>query len=300
SSFTPFVTESLYQTLRKYMVSTQKDERSVHFLDFPTVREEYFDPDIERQVKRMQTIIELTRSLREKHQPSLKVPLKELLVFHPDQSFFDDVKPLQPYLESQLNVREVIFTTDEARTCVQYKATADWPTLGKKLRKDIGKVKAGLPKLTSEEVKAYETTGEIVVDGIPLTKGDLVVNRYVDLPEDGSYASNSDNDVVVLLDIRTYPELEAEGLAREFINRVQKLRKEAGLQATDNVAVYYDFEDGSGLDLLAAIVKHADTITKAIRAAPADVQKRPTEAVILIERRQEIGEVGFHLSLTRQ
>jgi isoleucyl-tRNA synthetase len=210
------------------------------------------------------------------------VPLKELIIFHPSKTFFADVKPLQPYLESQLNIREIVFTTDEERTCVRYKATADWPTLGKKLRKDIGKVKAGLPKLTSEEVKAYEQTGTVIVDGIQLEKGDLVVN------------------VVVLLDIRTYPELEAEGIAREFINRVQKLRKEAGLQATDDINVYYDFEVGTGLEVLAAIAKYADVVTKTIRSAPADVRKRPEDAVILIDRRQEIGDVGFHLSLTRR
>ncbi len=210
------------------------------------------------------------------------MPLKELIIFHPSKTFFADVKPLQPYLESQLNIREIVFTTDEERTCVRYKATADWPTLGKKLRKDIGKVKAGLPKLTSEEVKAYEQTGTVIVDGIQLEKGDLVVN------------------VVVLLDIRTYPELEAEGIAREFINRVQKLRKEAGLQATDDINVYYDFEVGTGLEVLAAIAKYADVVTKTIRSAPADVRKRPEDAVILIDRRQEIGDVGFHLSLTRR
>lgn len=228
------------------------------------------------------------------------MPLKELIIFHPSKTFFADVKPLQPYLESQLNIREIVFTTDEERTCVRYKATADWPTLGKKLRKDIGKVKAGLPKLTSEEVKAYEQTGTVIVDGIQLEKGDLVVNRYVELPEDGSFASNTDSDVVVLLDIRTYPELEAEGIAREFINRVQKLRKEAGLQATDDINVYYDFEVGTGLEVLAAIAKYADVVTKTIRSAPADVRKRPEDAVILIDRRQEIGDVGFHLSLTRR
>ncbi|KAG8790197.1 isoleucine--tRNA ligase, partial [Serendipita sp. 399] len=168
------------------------------------------------------------------------------------------------------------------------------------LRKDIGKVKAGLPKLTSEEVKSYAEKGEVTVDGILLTKGDLVVNRIVDLPEDGSFASNTDSDVVVLLDIRTYPELEAEGLAREFINRVQRLRKEAGLQATDDVDVFYQFEDGTGIEILAAIIKHAETITKAVRCAPADVQKRSPNAVVLIDRRQEIGETGFHLSLTRR
>jgi isoleucyl-tRNA synthetase len=73
SSFTPFITENLYQTLRRFLPPTNKDNRSIHFVDFPDVNEKYFDPEIERQVRRMQAIIELTRTLREKYQPSLKV-----------------------------------------------------------------------------------------------------------------------------------------------------------------------------------------------------------------------------------
>lgn len=63
----------MYQSLRKYLPATEKDTRSIHFVDFPQVNEDYFDPVIERKVSRMQSIIELTRYLREKYQPSLKV-----------------------------------------------------------------------------------------------------------------------------------------------------------------------------------------------------------------------------------
>jgi len=73
SSFTPFITENLYQTLRTFLPPSEKDNRSIHFVDFPAVNEKYFDPEIERQVRRMQAVIELTRTLREKYQPSLKV-----------------------------------------------------------------------------------------------------------------------------------------------------------------------------------------------------------------------------------
>lgn len=77
SSYTPFLTENLYQTLRKYIPEDPAagDTRSVHFLLFPEVKEEYFDEVIERQVKRMQTVIELTRNIREKNNLSLKVRL---------------------------------------------------------------------------------------------------------------------------------------------------------------------------------------------------------------------------------
>jgi isoleucyl-tRNA synthetase len=74
SSFTPFITESVYQALRSFMMESESEDlRSVHFLSFPNVKNEYFDATIQRQVQRMQTVIELTRAIREKLAVSLKV-----------------------------------------------------------------------------------------------------------------------------------------------------------------------------------------------------------------------------------
>ena len=145
-------------------------------------------------------------------------------------------------------MRVVTFTTDEALCGIKYKASADITVLGKKLRKDIGKVKAGLPKLTSDEVKAYLATGKISVGGVELVEGDLTASRYVELPPRAADAavhleSNTNNDVVVLLDVKRHPELESEGVAREVVNRIQRLRKSAGLVPTDDIDVYYHFAD---------------------------------------------------------
>ncbi|CAE6418726.1 unnamed protein product [Rhizoctonia solani] len=301
ASYTPFITENIYQGLRDFIPKSVEgeDDRSIHFIPFPDVKEEYFDSVIERQVKRMQSVIELTRTLRERHNRALKTPLKELLVFHPDEEYIKDVQSLQRYIESELNIREIIFTSDEARTGVKYRAVADWPVLGRKLRKDIGKVKAGLPNLTSDAVKSYVQTGAIDVAGISLVAGDLAVQRYVDLPDDGTSATNTDNDVVVVLDIRIHPELEGEGLARELVNRVQKLRKKAGLQAVDEVDVYYSFANGEGQDILKAIGEQEEMIKKSIKGLPKDVTGRPKGVAVLIEEEQEIGETKFALSLVR-
>ena len=73
SSYTPFLTESIYQGLRPFIPDTPgEDTRSIHFLSFPEVKEEYFDEIIERQVKRMQIVIELTRNIRDRYTLSLK------------------------------------------------------------------------------------------------------------------------------------------------------------------------------------------------------------------------------------
>lgn len=198
-------------------------------------------------------------------------------------------------------MRNLVFTSDEAKTGVKYKATADWPVLGKKLRKDMGKVKNGLPGLSSEDVKKYVETGTISVAGVPLVAGDLVVSRYVDLPADNSVATNTDNDVVILLDIKIYPELEEEGLARELISRVQQVRKKSGVKATDDVEIFYTLPaDTPGAEKLEKAMKtHADLIRKTTRSLPVEASLKKGDMKPLLEEEQEIGETKFILALVK-
>ncbi|TFY65942.1 hypothetical protein EVG20_g5142 [Dentipellis fragilis] len=303
SSYTPFLTENMYQTLRTFIPEDPKagDTRSIHFLMFPDVKQEYFDTVIERQVKRMQAIIDLTRNIRERHNLSLKTPLKELLVFHANKEYLDDVRSLERYIMSELNVRDVVFTSDEQQSGVRYRAVADWAVLGRKLRGNLKIVKEALPKLSSDEVKSYTESGHITVAGIELVAGDLTVQRYIELPPgtEQQYATHTDNDAVVRLDVQIHPELASEYLAREFINRVQKLRKKAGLQATDDVFIFHSFEEGSGEELLEAVSTHAEVIAKTVGTAPVDASKRKEGGELLIEEEQEVLEVKFVLSLVR-
>lgn len=303
SSYTPFITENLYQTLRQFIPEDPiaGDTRSVHFLSFPEVKEEYFDADIERQVQRMQTVIELTRNIRDKHSVSLKVPLKELLIFHPDSQYLADVKPLERYILSELNVRDIVFSSDETLSGIRYRAVADWPVLGRKLRKDLARVKNALPSISSENVKAFINTGTIFVDGIELIAGDLAVQRYLELPAsaEGQYATHTDNDVVVRLDIQVHPDLQSEWLAREFTNRVQRLRKKAGLQATDDVKIFYRFEEGSGEELISALSQNAAIIQKTLGSLPTNVKEWKRGTQLLIEEDQEVADLKFELCLVK-
>lgn len=222
------------------------------------------------------------------------------MVFHPDVQYIADVTSLQRYIQSELNVRDVVFTSDETMSGVRYRAVADWGVLGRKLRKDLGRVKNALPSVSSDTVKAYLETGKLAVDGIELVKGDLTVQRYLELPpaSDGQYATHTDNDVVVRLDVQIHPELMSEWLARELINRVQKLRKKAGLQATDDVDVYYKLEDGVGGDLLKALQENAENIQRTTRSVPRDVKER-NGGTLIADEEQEIADVKFLLLLVK-
>jgi isoleucyl-tRNA synthetase len=145
-------------------------------------------------------------------------------------------------------------------------------------------------------------TGIIVVDGIQLVQGDLVVSRYVELPpsDQATFAAHIDNDVVIILDVPIHRDLVGEGLARELINRVQKLRKKVGLQATDDVDVFYKSENATDADnLKQAMVEYEEMIRRAVRATPKDVAQCSEGTEKIVEEEQEIGVVRFTLTLVK-
>lgn len=300
SSFTPFITENLYQGLRPFLGDNIKgatDTRSVHFLPFPDVREDYFDSVIERRVSRMQNVIELGRVIRERKRIAVKTPLKTLIVFHHNQEYLSDVRHLEGYIKEELNVRELIVTSEEEFIGIKYKVSADWPVLGRKLRKDMARVKNNLPKVSNEDAKAYIESGKLTVDGIELQAGDLTVSHYVDLPQSmQGYEPVSDPNVTIVLDYRLHPELESEGLAREFINRIQRLRKKANLlQIQDvDVVVKYLTEGDDVSALQKAIEQHKETIIRSTKSNPLSAKEN---AQVIYSEDQEIGAVKFNLTL---
>jgi isoleucyl-tRNA synthetase len=161
------------------------------------------------------------------------------------------------------------------------------------LRKDLVKVKNGLPQLTSDEVKEYAKTEEIVVNGIKLGKGDLVVTRYVELTGE-DWDTNTDNDVVVVLDVRKHAELEEHLVRRELTTRCQQLRKAAGLQAADDVDIYYEFVADVKDALNEIVAGHEDVIKKKVGAVPRLMPKELKGRVIGKEETKEGGEDGAY------
>ncbi|PGH37108.1 isoleucine-tRNA ligase [[Emmonsia] crescens] len=309
--FTPFITDNIYLRLLPHIPKSlqAEDNRSVHFLPFPEVREELFDEVIERQVGRMQKVIELGRIARERRSIGLKSPLKTLIVIHQDQQYLDDVRSLEGYILEELNIRDLILSSDEDKYNVQYSVTADWPTLGKKLKKDAQKVKKVLPSLSSNDVKRFVADKKMVVDDIELVDGDLVIKRG--LKDDSSskdLETNTDDDVLIILDAVLYPELAEEGLAREIVNRVQRLRKKAGLVPTDDVGMEYRvLSDPDNIGIEHVFQTQSKAIEKALRR-PIDQHivtevegKAPEgeEEGIILEEEQEVQKAIFLLRLVK-
>lgn len=301
--FIPFLSDTIYLKLLAHIPKNlqAEDARSVHFLPFPEVRQDLFNSEVERRVSRMQRVIELARVSRERRSIGLKTPLKTLIVIHHDSQYLEDVRSLETYITEELNIRDLVLSSDEASYNVQLSVTADWPILGKKLRKDMIRVKKALPKLSSDQVQGYLQTGQILVDGILLEAGDLVVRRG--LSEDVTSKSlevNSDDEVLTILDSEIYAELAQEGLAREVINRVQRLRKKAGLQATDDVKMEYQvLSDPDDIGLAQALTSQSSTIAKTLRRPLELAQTGAEKTQLIAEEEQEVQQATFLLRLLK-
>ncbi|KAL2821285.1 tRNA synthetases class I-domain-containing protein [Aspergillus cavernicola] len=307
--FTPFLTDNIYGRLLPHIPEAlrSEDSRSVHFLPFPEVREELFDEVVERRVAGMQKVIEMARISRERRSLGLKTPLKSLVVIHQDEQFLEDVKSLESYILEEINVQELVLSSNEEKYNVQYSVSADWPTLGKKLKKDAQKVKKALPSLSSEDVKKFVIDKKMFVDGIELVEGDLVVKRG--LKQDTSLEEmepNADADVLTILDVKLHPELAHQGLGREIVNRLQRLRKKAGLVPTDDVKMEYAvLSDPDSVGIKEAFETQASAIEKVVRRPlePYDIVdgKVPceNEEGMIMQEEQEVQNATFLLRLLK-
>jgi len=229
--FTPFMTETIYQSMKIVLKEGEdgnggkaKDARSVHFLLFPTEKTEYIDVDIERRVGRMQKVIELGRIIRDRKTIPLKTPLSEIVIVSADEEYRSDIKSLETYISEELNVRNVVVTADEASYGVKYKCVPDQKGLGQRLKKDFQKVLAAVKTIDSDALKQYLSTSKLTVAGFELGPGDLHVVRYLEGGHE-KYEADFERDVLVMMNCEVDDDLKLEGVAREIVNRVQRLRK---------------------------------------------------------------------------
>eukprot|EP00658_Telonema_sp_P-2_P014262 TRINITY_DN15418_c0_g1_i11.p2 TRINITY_DN15418_c0_g1~~TRINITY_DN15418_c0_g1_i11.p2 ORF type:complete len:221 (+),score=114.11 TRINITY_DN15418_c0_g1_i11:110-772(+) len=172
-------------------------------------------------------------------------------------------RQVSEYITQELNTFD-IKVSDEESEYVVTKLDANMASIGKKFGKEGGKLKAALVKATPEQVTAFRAelaqTGKITVDGKELAEEDIKIVRTF---REGitDYESNTDGQVVVLVDKRKDEGLMDAWRAREFVNRVMQLRKSAGLVVTDKVNVWFETKD----EVLAnAFASRADQINASV------------------------------------
>lgn len=293
SPFSPFIAETMYQYLKQL---TDANAESVHYLMLPQPNRQIIDETIERSVARMQSVIELGRVIRDRKTIPVKYPLPEVVVVHQDPQYISDVKTLEPYILSELNVRKLTTTTDKTTYGITLRAEPDHKTLGLRLKQDFKNVTAAIKNLTDAEINEIIKRGHALIAGHKIDLSEIRLIFKSDNLTTSKYEVHSDNDVVVLLDTTPDSSMQDEGTAREIINRVQKLRKKAHLVPTDEIKVYYESEG----DLGRVADAYRSFVENTIKAPFETRDKQTTNEQIIIEETQLLKNCKLHLILTKQ
>ncbi|XP_017686472.1 PREDICTED: isoleucine--tRNA ligase, cytoplasmic isoform X2 [Lepidothrix coronata] len=297
--YTPFITELMYQNLKTLIdpASVQeKNTESIHYLMLPQVREDLIDKKIESAVSCLQSVIELGRVIRDRKTIPVKYPLKEVVVIHQDPEALENIRSLEKYVLEELNVRRVTLSGDKEKYGVRLRAEPDHMVLGKRLKGAFKPLVAAIKELKSEQLEEFQETGTIVVEGHELHGEDLRL-MYQIAEGSSQFEAHSDAQVLVLLDVTPDQSMVDEGVAREVINRIQKLRKKRNLVPTDEISVYYRSQpEGEYLDTV--IKEHADFILATIKAElkPYPV---PTPKEVLIQETTQLKGSELEITLVR-
>ena len=237
----PFVSEEIYQNLNRGKAALPFD--SIHLAPFP--RAEHFkgaeiDTELERTMELFQEVILLARALRNEHGLKIRQPLQELTIVYQHESELNNLKILDSYIKEELNVKNVCYTPAEEKF-VSLEARLNTKKLGKTLGPKLGKEKMKLlngkvRSLTTEEIRSIEAGKPFEFEDITLGQSDFLVSRKA---KQGITAAASSGQITVVLDTVLTQELRLEGFSRDFVNRVQKIRKDYNYEVTDRIVIKY-------------------------------------------------------------
>ena len=225
----PFMTESIYQNLVRSIDKNAPE--SIHLCDFPEVKKEWIDLELERNMDEVLRIVVTGRACRNAANIKNRQPIAQMYVKAPSSlaGYYCDI------IRDELNVKAVEFT-DDVRAFTTYSFKPQLKTVGPKYGKFLNGIREHLSSMDGnsamDELKkngnlTFDVNGTTVV----LSEEDLLI----DMAQMEGYVSDGDNEITVVLDTKLTPELIEEGFVREIISKVQTMRKEADFQVTDKI-----------------------------------------------------------------
>lgn len=230
--FAPFYADRLYNDL----TALGGEYNSVHLALFPTADEAAIDPALERRMALAQIITSNVLALRRKVNIKVRQPLAVLMIPAVDREQMDAIEAIKDLVAAEVNVKELRITPPGRSELVK-RIKADFKKLGPRFGKIMKDLSKAINTMSQEDIARLENEGSFTFSN--LQGGPVITLDDVEIiPEDvpGWIVANEGN-VTVALDITLTPELKAEGMARELVNRIQNLRKAMGLEITDRINV---------------------------------------------------------------
>ncbi|MET0462970.1 MAG: isoleucine--tRNA ligase [Chitinophagaceae bacterium] len=238
----PFFSDAVFRNLNA-ITNRFPGVESVHHTDFPVVDGQAIDESLEERMQLAQDASSLILSLRKKVNIKVRQPLQKVLIPALNPKMKEQLEKVEDLVKAEVNVKEVEYLNPD-NTFISKKIKPNFVALGKKLGPKMKAVSTALSQFSQDDIARLEKEGQynLSIDGESVI---LQINEVEISSEDipGWTVANK-GSLTVALDVTVTPQLEAEGNAREFVNRIQKIRKESGFELTDRIEVIVTAANG--------------------------------------------------------
>lgn len=226
----PFLSESIYQNLAVKPGLAKAHEDSIHLCDFPKVAKEKINEELEIQVALVRQTVNMGRALREKYRLKTRQPLANLTVVSHVPEALKALREHEELILSELNVKKLNLLSEDDSLCT-LSAKANFKVLGPKAGKDMKELSQAISQLNRDELNALEKGEHLPIGIHTLSLEDIVISREA-LKD---VVVINENDLTVALDTELNQDLKNEGLMREALANLQKLRKNLNLEVSDRI-----------------------------------------------------------------
>jgi isoleucyl-tRNA synthetase len=230
----PFYMDHLYRDLTKMLIDS--NHKSVHLSDFPSYNKDHINENLQNRINKARIITSLALSLRKKEQIKVRQPLKKIMIPVDSDKQRQDILSIKNQLKSEINIKDVKIIDDSSGILVK-QIKPNFKVLGPRFGKDLKLITALINEMNKNQVNELEQNGEIHIKvnekNIKLVRSDVEISSK-DI--EGWLVAHG-NGISVALDISLNDNLVDEGIAREFINRIQNYRKNLDLEVTDIIEI---------------------------------------------------------------
>lgn len=221
----PFYADQLYRDL-------VGSEASVHLAEYPVSDSSLINRELEESMEYAQRISSMVLALRRRMDIKVRQPLSRVLVLTDDEGARTSIDKVKELILNEVNVKELVFA-DTSADVVQRRVKPNFKALGPIFGKDMKQVASYLSGLTNAEILAFQKEGEVECLGKKVTLDQVEVISE-DVP---GWLVQNEGNITVALDETITPELKAEGLARELVNRIQNIRKSLDFNVSDKINI---------------------------------------------------------------
>ncbi|QUH24752.1 isoleucine--tRNA ligase [Serpentinicella alkaliphila] len=253
--FAPFISDDLFQKLT--------GEESVHLADYPEANRELIKAEIEERMDLVRDLVGLGRAARAQSKIKVRQPLKKILI---DGKYEELISDLVPLIQEELNIKEVYFEKD-LKDFMDFSLKPNFKVAGSILGSKIKLLGNALNQLDASEVVPKLEAGETIE--VELDSEKIQVQKdyvMISISAKEGFMVEMENNLFVILDTTLTEELVNEGFAREFVSKVQQMRKSSGFEVTDQIKIAFNGDE----EVTRAVNEYKDYIMQETLAVSID------------------------------